>query len=156
MSTEKAEARPRTDRYLRRYVDQLEFFWFSSIFIWLAGTIYTRYATGIWLGDHPSRVAITLLGLVFSYMHFGFRLTALMRIFFIISFCYLVHVHLIAPGDFLLSKPFHLGFAHFLLVCVAISFSMFLRSEDYPFKHGVLRVDTYALSRKMREAMMTR
>ena len=126
--------------YWPKFKDQVGYLIAQTIFVWLCGILFTRLATDTWVGPRPVIVGITVLSLVFLYMHLGYYLTLAMRLPLILASLYLVQVHLINPGDFLLSSEIELSWSHFLALWFAMTFSFLFRAEWFPFRGGSLHL----------------
>lgn len=124
--------------YLSNVLQQVEYLTEHTIFIWICGTLFMRLASGMWFGDRPVIVLLTLLGLVYAYMHIGQYQAMLIRFPFVLILLYLGHTHLIRPGDFLLAQPIILSWEHLLLALVALNSSFLLPAENQLFAVGKL------------------
>lgn len=127
-----------TEPYLPKLKDQIAYLNSRTAFIWICGVLFTRLATGTWLGDRPVFVLMVLLTLVYLYMHIGYYVTMLIRFPLVLLLLYLGHTHLVQPGDFLMAMPISLSWKHLLLMWGAMNFSFVFRGETYPFKWGTV------------------
>ena len=124
--------------YLPKLNEQIAYLNQTVFCIYFCGILFSRFSTGIWLGDHPSKVLLFFFTMVYLYMHLGYLHTLLLRLPFIVLLLYLGQTHLIHPGDFLLSQPFVLSWKHLLLTWTALNLSFLLHAEEYPFVYGTL------------------
>ncbi len=127
--------------YWPKLKQQVHFLTERTLLIWFCGILFTKLATDVWLGPRPVVVGVTLLLLVYSYMHLGYYLTAAIRAPIAIMVFYLVHVHLINSGDFLLKQSVELSWSHFFTLWLALNFSFLFRTELYPFCTEKLHLD---------------
>lgn len=119
--------------YLPKFKRHLAYLNSRTALIWVYGVLFTRLATGTWLGNQPILVAITILSSVYVYMHLGHYSAMLTRFPAVWVVLYLGHTILIQTGDILLSEPIVLSWKHLLLVWATMNLSFLLRGDDYPF-----------------------
>ncbi len=133
------------DNYLPVLWDQIQFLNETTFFIWICGIAFTKVSAGVWLGDRPVVVLLTILSLVYLYMHFGRYHAMLVRFPFLLLILYLGHTHLIQPGNFFLAGPFLLSWKHLVLVWIAMNFSFLLFAKEH---YVPIRLITKANSRQ--------
>ena len=131
-----------TETYLSKFKAQFAHLNETTIAIWFCGTLFTRLATGQWLGERPVFVLLTILTLVYLYMHLGYYHTMMIRFPIVLLLLYLGQTHLIQPGDFLLGQAFILSWKHLILVWAAFNVSFVFRADRYPFRLGTLHWPT--------------
>jgi len=119
-----------SDSCLPAIWDQIQFLNETTIFIWICGIAFTKFSAGVWLGERPVVVLLTILTLVYLYMHLGRYHASLVRFPFVLLILYLGHTHLIQPGNLLLAGPFLLSWKHLLLAWIGMNSSFLFCSSD--------------------------
>lgn len=134
--------------YWPKFKDQAGYLIAQTSFVWVCGILFTRLSTDIWVGPRPIFVGVTILCLVYLYMHIGYYMTLAMRIPIMLVLIYLIHVHLLNPGDFFLNLRIDLSWKHLLSLWTIMNFSFLFHSELYPFCDGSLHISLAPSSKK--------
>lgn len=118
-------------RYLHAFLEQVEYLNEATIFIWLCGTLFTRLAAGVWVGDRPPAVLLTILTIVYLYMHRNRYHAMLIRFPIVLVFFFVLETHFQAEGLFSRTH-FVISWKQLALAWMAMNFSLLFQGEESP------------------------
>lgn len=121
---------PASRSYLHEFFEQVEYLNEATIFIWLCGTLFTRVAAGVWLGSRPAVVLLTILTMVYLYMHRGRYHTMLIRFPIVILLLFLGQTYIIHSGKFFSAQPLEFSWKQFALAWGVMNFSYLFHGEE--------------------------
>lgn len=131
--------------HLHDFFDEVEYLNEATLFILLCGTLFTRLAAGVWIGDRPAVVLLTILTMVYLYMHRGRYHTMLIRFPIVLVLLFLGQTYLIHSGSFFSPQPFALSWKHLALTWSTLNFSFLFHGID--LVPAFLRIRTRCFSR---------